>query len=110
MTTQSPPHVFSLRFSGPGLIVASAFFALSLYASLLPRTGLFQGIVSGHHGHDRIRSGCGDAKWERHLTTTPSLGSAHERFQHPQSRVSRLGCSLPSSTLESRELTGIPND
>jgi uncharacterized membrane protein len=47
MTTPPPPHVFSLRFSGSGLIVALAFFALSLYASLLPRTGLFQGIVSG---------------------------------------------------------------
>ena len=41
------PKVFSLRFSRPGLVVALLFFALSLSPSLLPRTGLFQGIVSG---------------------------------------------------------------
>jgi len=47
MTEPASPHVFSLRFSGPGLVVASAFFALSLFSSLLPRSGLFQGVVSG---------------------------------------------------------------
>jgi uncharacterized membrane protein len=45
--TDSPPKVFSLRFSVPGLVVALLFFGLSLSPSLLPRTGLFQGIVSG---------------------------------------------------------------
>jgi uncharacterized membrane protein len=40
-------RVFSTRFSGPGLLVALLFFALSLFESLLPRTGLFQGVVSG---------------------------------------------------------------
>ena len=40
-------RVFSTRFSGPGMLVALLFFAFSLYESLLPRTGLFQGVVSG---------------------------------------------------------------
>jgi len=39
--------VFSRRFSGPGMLVALLFFGLSLFESLLPRTGLFQGVVSG---------------------------------------------------------------
>jgi uncharacterized membrane protein len=42
-----PPKVFTLRFSLPGLAVALLFFALSLAPSLLPRNGLFQGVVSG---------------------------------------------------------------
>jgi uncharacterized membrane protein len=41
------PKVFSLHFSAPGLVVAALFFALSLFPSLLPRTALFQGLVSG---------------------------------------------------------------
>jgi uncharacterized membrane protein len=41
------PRVFTLRFSGPGLLVAAFLFALSLTPSLLPRGALFQGIVSG---------------------------------------------------------------
>jgi len=40
-------RVFSMRFSGPGMLVALLFFAFSLFESLLPRTGLFQGLVSG---------------------------------------------------------------
>lgn len=40
-------RVFSARFSGPGMLVALFFFALSLFESLLPRTGLFQGVASG---------------------------------------------------------------
>jgi uncharacterized membrane protein len=40
-------RVFSMHFSGPGMLVALLFFALSLFESLLPRTGLFQGLVSG---------------------------------------------------------------
>jgi len=40
-------RVFSLKFSGPGMLMALLFFALSLFESLLPRTGLFQGVVSG---------------------------------------------------------------
>jgi uncharacterized membrane protein len=40
-------RVFSTRFSGPGMLVGLLFFALSLFASLLPRTGLFQGVASG---------------------------------------------------------------
>ena len=40
-------RVFSLKFSGPGMLLALLFFALSLFESLLPRTGLFQGVVSG---------------------------------------------------------------
>lgn len=39
--------VFSLRYSPTGLVVALLFFALSLAPSLLPRSGLFQGLVSG---------------------------------------------------------------
>ncbi len=45
--SDAPPKVFSRRFSAPGLVVALLFFALSLSPSLLPRTGLFQGVVSG---------------------------------------------------------------
>lgn len=41
------PTALSLRFSQPGLTVGLLFFALSLAPSLLPRTGLFQGVVSG---------------------------------------------------------------
>jgi uncharacterized membrane protein len=40
-------RVFTTRFSGPGMLVAVLFFALSLFESLLPRTGLFQGVASG---------------------------------------------------------------
>jgi uncharacterized membrane protein len=47
MSEPTSPRVFSLRFSGPGVVVALAFFSLSLFASLLPRSGLFQGVVSG---------------------------------------------------------------
>lgn len=45
--TDEPPKVFSRRCSIPGLVVALFFFGLSLSPSLLPRTGLFQGVVSG---------------------------------------------------------------
>jgi uncharacterized membrane protein len=41
------PKVLSLRHSRAGLVGASLFFALSLAPSLLPRTGLFQGVMSG---------------------------------------------------------------
>jgi len=44
---RKPFRVFSAHFSGPGMLVALFFFALSLFDSLLPRTGLFQGVVSG---------------------------------------------------------------
>ena len=40
-------RVFSTNFSGPGMLVAALFFAFSLFESLLPRSGLFQGVVSG---------------------------------------------------------------
>jgi len=45
--TQPSFRIFSLTFSGPGMLVALLFFAVSLFESLLPRTGLFQGVVSG---------------------------------------------------------------
>jgi len=45
--TGALPRVFSLHFSVPGLVVGALFFAFSLFSSLLPRTALFQGIVSG---------------------------------------------------------------
>jgi uncharacterized membrane protein len=41
------PRVFSPSFSGPGLVVGFAFFAFSLVPSLLLRTAMFQGVVSG---------------------------------------------------------------
>jgi uncharacterized membrane protein len=44
---KAPVRIFSLEFSGTGLVTALAFFALSLSPSLVPRAGLFQGIVSG---------------------------------------------------------------
>ena len=40
-------EVFHLRLSGVGSTVGVLFFALSLLPSLLPRSGLFQGVVSG---------------------------------------------------------------
>lgn len=40
-------RVLGLHHSRPGLVVAVLFFALSLAPSLLPRTALFQGVVSG---------------------------------------------------------------
>jgi uncharacterized membrane protein len=40
-------RIFTSRLSGPGVAVALFFFALSLQPSLLPRTALFQGVVSG---------------------------------------------------------------
>ena len=43
----TPIRVFSLEFSGTGLVSALAFFALSLSPSLVPRDGVFQGFVSG---------------------------------------------------------------
>lgn len=46
MTTDTP-RIFSLRYSGPGTIVALLFFAFSLFPSLLPRGPMFQGLVSG---------------------------------------------------------------
>jgi len=42
-----PIRVLEPRFSGVGLTVAAWFFALSLLPSLLPRSPLVQGIVSG---------------------------------------------------------------
>ena len=42
-----PPRVFSPTFSGPGLLMAGLFFALSVQPSLLPRAGYVQGIASG---------------------------------------------------------------
>lgn len=46
-TTNDDLRIISLRHSRPGLVVGVLFFALSLAPSLLPRTSLFQGIVSG---------------------------------------------------------------
>lgn len=46
-TTQPALRIFSLRHSRAGVVLALLFFALSLAPSLLPRTGLFQGVVSG---------------------------------------------------------------
>lgn len=47
MSEQQTPRVFSLRYSAAGVVLATLFFALSLFPSLLPRTGTFQGVVSG---------------------------------------------------------------
>lgn len=44
---KDPIRIFSLEFSGTGLVTALAFFALSLSPSLVPRDGIFQGFVSG---------------------------------------------------------------
>lgn len=41
------PHVFSRPVSRPGLISGVVFLVLSLFPSLLPRSGLIQGVVSG---------------------------------------------------------------
>jgi len=44
-TPTESPRVFTLRFSGPGILVAAVFFALSLTPSLLPRGGAVRGSV-----------------------------------------------------------------
>ena len=41
------PHVFSRPVSWPGIVTGSLFFVLSLLPSLLPRTSVTQGVVSG---------------------------------------------------------------
>ncbi len=41
------PAILTLSFSGPGMVVGALFFAFSLSPSLLPRTAMFQGLVSG---------------------------------------------------------------
>jgi uncharacterized membrane protein len=46
-TTVQSVRVFSMQHSRAGVVVALLFFALSLAPSLLPRTGVFQGVVSG---------------------------------------------------------------
>jgi uncharacterized membrane protein len=46
-TRRTSTRVFRPALSGPGSVVALLFFALSLLPSMLPRTYLFQGIVSG---------------------------------------------------------------
>ena len=40
-------RIFALHLSRPGAVVALLFFAFSLQPSMLPRTFLFQGLVSG---------------------------------------------------------------
>ena len=47
VSESTPNRVFSTRLSGPGVAAAVFFFGASLVPSLLPRTGLFQGLVSG---------------------------------------------------------------
>jgi uncharacterized membrane protein len=42
-----PPRVFERRLSRVGLVVGGLFFAASLTPSLLPRSGVVQGAVSG---------------------------------------------------------------
>ena len=46
-STPQRPRIFALSFSGPGLVVAGLFFAISLLPSLLPRAGYVQGLASG---------------------------------------------------------------
>lgn len=41
------PEVFSLPISQPGVLTGVLFFAISLFPSMLPRTGIIQGIISG---------------------------------------------------------------
>ena len=48
MLTERPlPRVWTLEFSWFGLVFALLFFGFSLLPSLLPRTPMFQGVVSG---------------------------------------------------------------
>ncbi|MBY5161409.1 alpha/beta hydrolase [Salsipaludibacter albus] len=46
-STATPRRVFSPELSPTGLLVAGIFYTLSLFPSLLPRTSLTQGIISG---------------------------------------------------------------
>ncbi len=46
-TAASSPRVFRLGFSSLGLAMAALFFAVSLQPSLLPRSGVVQGLASG---------------------------------------------------------------
>jgi len=42
-----PPHAFALKYSRWGLLGALLFFSASLVPSLLPRSGVMQGLVTG---------------------------------------------------------------
>ncbi len=46
-TGRRPPRVFGPGLNGVGLLVGAVFFALSLFPSLLPRSALQQGVLSG---------------------------------------------------------------
>ena len=41
------PEVFSRPISAPGVLTGVLFFAISLFPSMLPRTAVIQGIISG---------------------------------------------------------------
>lgn len=41
------PEVFSRPISQPGMLTGVLFFAISLFPSMLPRTGIIQGVISG---------------------------------------------------------------
>ena len=47
LTERSLPRVWTLEFSRVGLVFALLFFGFSLLPSLLPRSPMFQGVVSG---------------------------------------------------------------
>ncbi|MCR6711462.1 MAG: alpha/beta-hydrolase family protein [Demequina sp.] len=42
-----PPHAFAVSYNGWGLLGALLFFSASLVPSLLPRSGVLQGLVTG---------------------------------------------------------------
>ncbi|MGC4174670.1 alpha/beta hydrolase [Demequina sp.] len=46
-TERRPPHAFELTYNRWGLVGALLFFSASLVPSLLPRSGVVQGIITG---------------------------------------------------------------
>lgn len=65
------PDVFSLPISQPGVLTGVLFFAISLFPSMLPRTGITQGIISGVTV--MIGYGLGAAwEWAWHYLELPS--------------------------------------
>ncbi|UGT41751.1 alpha/beta hydrolase [Nocardia yamanashiensis] len=84
-----------LRPSYPGLLVAAVFFAWSVSPSLLPRSWIFQGLVSGVSAAIGYGVGCVLAwavqKWV--LPRFPREAGAIGKFWHPPLRtreISRL--------------------
>jgi uncharacterized membrane protein len=67
------PDVFSRPVSAPGVLTGVFFFALSLFPSMLPRTGIVQGVISGGTVMIGYAIGAG-WEWAWHYLEIPSPG------------------------------------